>query len=87
MQKEEAHGTHRVDRADQASADLLDELAQVRKPLAGEGPVAEIITPLVREGALYEKLDKDRVHCYACAHNCKISPNGRGICQVRYNLN
>jgi pyruvate formate lyase activating enzyme len=87
MQKNEAHGTHRVDRADKASSDLLDELTQVRKPLAGEAPVAEIITPLVREGALYEKLENDRVHCYACAHNCKISPNGRGICQVRYNLN
>ncbi|MDQ4076521.1 MAG: AmmeMemoRadiSam system radical SAM enzyme, partial [Chloroflexota bacterium] len=31
-------------------------------------------------------LDDNKLHCFACAHNCTITPGGRGICQVRYNL-
>jgi pyruvate formate lyase activating enzyme len=54
--------------------------------MAGDVPTAELIDPLVREGELYHHLDDNRVHCYACAHNCRINANGRGICQVRYNL-
>jgi pyruvate formate lyase activating enzyme len=66
--------------------DLLRELPLLRPPMAGTVPVADIIDPLVREGDLYQPLPNQRVHCYACAHNCKIGPHGRGICQVRYNL-
>jgi pyruvate formate lyase activating enzyme len=61
-------------------------LAALRPPAAGDVPLSEVINPLVVEGELYEKLPNDAVHCYACAHNCKIKPGGRGICQVRYNL-
>jgi pyruvate formate lyase activating enzyme len=66
--------------------DLLANLSQLRNPLAGDVPVSDLIDPHVIEGQLYRPLSNGRVHCYACAHNCTISPNGRGICQVRYNL-
>ncbi len=58
---------------------------EIRKPLAGDVPVAHDIDPLVREGVLYEKLDGKRVRCFACAHRCLINDGARGICQVRYN--
>src|SRR5574341_440962 len=68
--------TRRTDRAE----------GSLRRPIAGDVPISDIITPMVQEGELYEKLPDDAVHCYACGHNCKIKPGGRGICQVRYNL-
>jgi pyruvate formate lyase activating enzyme len=58
---------------------------ELRKPIAGECAL-EYYNALVREGDLYEKLDGKRVHCYACAHHCKINDGGRGVCQVRYNI-
>jgi pyruvate formate lyase activating enzyme len=39
----------------------------------------------VREGDLYEKLDRGRVHCYACGHCCPISEGQLGVCKVRFN--
>ena len=72
-----------VEHDDKGERDLLAEL---RAPLAGDVPVVEQVNRMVREGDLYHPLERDRVHCYACAHNCKISPGGRGVCQVRYNL-
>jgi pyruvate formate lyase activating enzyme len=57
----------------------------VREPLAGDVPLARALDELTREGALYEKLDGNRVRCYACAHRCVIPDGARGICQVRYN--
>ena len=68
------------------STDLLTNLRRLRKPQAGDGAVSDLIDPHVVEGTLYHPLAGKRVHCYACAHNCKISPDGRGICQVRFNL-
>lgn len=73
---------HRTDRAD---ANLIREIP-VRKPLAGESALASAVNTMVREGELYEKLPEQRVHCFACAHDCHISEGGRGICQVRYNV-
>jgi len=37
------------------------------------------------EGELYEKLEKDKIRCFACGHRCLIFPGQRGICKVRYN--
>lgn len=37
------------------------------------------------EGKLYEKLENDKIRCFACGHRCLIFPGQRGICQVRYN--
>lgn len=59
---------------------------ELRKPIAGDSALADTTNALVREGDLYEKLDSNRVHCYACAHQCKINDGGRGVCQVRYNV-
>jgi pyruvate formate lyase activating enzyme len=74
--------TRRTDRASISESALMDQL---RPPIAGDVAIADVITPMVREGELYEKLADGPVHCYACGHNCKIKPGARGICQVRYN--
>ena len=39
----------------------------------------------VREGDLYEKLERNRVRCYACGHCCPIPDGQPGVCKVRYN--
>ncbi len=41
----------------------------------------------VREAApvLYEKLDRNRVRCYSCGHECPIPEGQPGVCKVRYN--
>jgi pyruvate formate lyase activating enzyme len=45
----------------------------------------EILNQNVREGELYEKLEGNRLRCFACGHCCPI-PDGRpGVCQVRFN--
>lgn len=66
--------------------DLLAELENLRRPIAGDVPLAKVLDTMVAEGELYEKLGEDKVHCYACGHNCTIKPGARGICQVRYNV-
>jgi pyruvate formate lyase activating enzyme len=45
----------------------------------------EVIDQHVREGDLYEKLDRNRVRCYACGHCCPIPDGQPGVCKVRYN--
>jgi pyruvate formate lyase activating enzyme len=37
------------------------------------------------EGQLYEKLEGDKICCFACGRRCLIFPGQRGICKVRYN--
>ncbi len=39
-----------------------------------------------KEALLWEKLDGTRVHCYLCAHECRISDTKFGICGVRKNV-
>ena len=41
----------------------------------------------VNEGdpALWEKLDRNRVRCYACGHCCPIPEGQPGVCKVRFN--
>jgi pyruvate formate lyase activating enzyme len=39
----------------------------------------------MQEAMFYEKLDKERVRCFLCAHNCIIAEGRRGICGVREN--
>ncbi|MDL1895392.1 AmmeMemoRadiSam system radical SAM enzyme [Anaerolineae bacterium CFX7] len=82
------HQPRRAERADKnlIRSDDLYRNMPVRKPLAGESELSTAINAMVREGALYEKLPDNRVHCFACAHHCKINDGGRGICQVRYNV-
>jgi pyruvate formate lyase activating enzyme len=38
-----------------------------------------------RDGELCEKLDGDRVRCFACGHRCLILPGHDGVCRVRWN--
>ena len=47
----------------------------------------ELIHENVKEGAteLYEKLDRNRVRCFACGHRCPISDGQSGVCKVRFN--
>jgi len=45
----------------------------------------EVVNQHVREGELYEKLDRNRVRCYACGHCCPILEGQPGVCKVRYN--
>ncbi len=39
-----------------------------------------------KEALLWEKLDENRVHCYLCAHECRIAESKFGVCGVRQNL-
>lgn len=41
---------------------------------------------MIREAMLWEKLDHQSVHCFLCAHGCKIAPDKFGICGVRKNF-
>jgi len=45
----------------------------------------DILEERTSTGELYEKLEGNRVHCYACGHNCKISDGQCGVCKVRFN--
>lgn len=47
----------------------------------------EILNRNVKEGDLYEKLDRNRVRCFACGHCCPISEGQPGVCKVRFNEN
>jgi pyruvate formate lyase activating enzyme len=39
----------------------------------------------MHEASLYDKLDDDNVSCRLCSHRCRVSPGGRGVCDVREN--
>ncbi len=45
----------------------------------------EVLDQNVREGELYEKLDNNRVRCFACGHCCPIPDGQPGVCKVRFN--
>jgi pyruvate formate lyase activating enzyme len=45
----------------------------------------DILKASVREGDLYEKLDRGFVRCFACGHACRIPDGQLGVCKVRYN--
>ncbi|MBV9572436.1 MAG: AmmeMemoRadiSam system radical SAM enzyme [Acidobacteriales bacterium] len=45
----------------------------------------EVLYDNVVEGELYEKLDRNRVRCFACGHCCPISDGQAGVCKVRFN--
>jgi pyruvate formate lyase activating enzyme len=47
--------------------------------------LAEVLQQHTREGELYEKLDGERVRCYACGHCCPIPEGSLGVCKVRFN--
>jgi pyruvate formate lyase activating enzyme len=45
----------------------------------------DILDANVRRGDLYEPIDRNRIRCYACGHNCPIPEGQTGVCKVRYN--
>ncbi len=47
----------------------------------------EILNQNVREAApeLVQALDRNRVRCYSCGHECPIPEGQAGVCKVRYN--
>src|SRR5881296_3919483 len=45
----------------------------------------EVVYQNVREGELYEKLERNRVRCFACGHCCPIADGQAGVCKVRFN--
>ena len=40
----------------------------------------------MRKALLYENLDKKRVRCRLCHHECIVGDGGRGLCKVRVNI-
>ncbi|HZR58286.1 MAG TPA: AmmeMemoRadiSam system radical SAM enzyme [Terriglobales bacterium] len=47
----------------------------------------DVLNRNVREAdpRLYEKLDRNRLRCFACGHCCPIPEGQAGVCKVRYN--
>jgi pyruvate formate lyase activating enzyme len=45
----------------------------------------ETLKANVREGELYEKMDRGFVRCFACGHCCRIPDGQVGVCKVRFN--
>jgi pyruvate formate lyase activating enzyme len=53
-------------------------------PMAAQ-TLKQVLKTYAIEGELGEKLEDNRVRCYACGHRCVILPGLDGICRVRYN--
>ncbi len=47
--------------------------------------LADILEEQTVEGELYEKLEDNRVRCFACGHRCPIPDGALGVCKVRFN--
>jgi pyruvate formate lyase activating enzyme len=45
----------------------------------------DVLNANIREGELYEKLDRGFVRCFACGHCCRIPEGQLGVCKVRFN--
>jgi pyruvate formate lyase activating enzyme len=45
----------------------------------------DTLSETVREGELFENLDRGFVRCFACGHCCRIPDGQAGVCKVRYN--
>ncbi len=51
----------------------------------GTTPVAELLDRRTKEGTLYQRLEDNKLRCFACGHRCLILDGYRGICKVRFN--
>ncbi len=47
--------------------------------------LAKTLDAHTREGELCERLEDNRLECFACGHHCLILEGRRGICKVRFN--
>ena len=53
--------------------------------MAAPVTLKNVLKELTIEGEIYERLEGDRLRCFACGHRCVILPGLDGICRVRYN--
>ncbi len=44
-----------------------------------------VLDRMTVQGQLYDRLDDDRLRCYACGHECRIGEGKTGVCRVRFN--
>jgi pyruvate formate lyase activating enzyme len=49
------------------------------------GTLAETLAAHTREGDLWERIDANRIRCFACGHECPIPDGALGVCKVRFN--
>jgi pyruvate formate lyase activating enzyme len=47
--------------------------------------LAEVLEEHTVEGDLYERIDDNRIRCFACGHCCPIPDGAPGVCKVRFN--
>ncbi len=45
----------------------------------------DVLNQNVREGELYESIERNRIRCFACGHCCPIAEGQAGVCKVRFN--
>jgi pyruvate formate lyase activating enzyme len=45
----------------------------------------EVLHQSVREGELWEPMERGFVRCFACGHCCRIPDGQEGVCKVRFN--
>ena len=53
--------------------------------MSSQVTLKQVLKRYTTEGVLGERLEGDRVRCYACGHRCVILPGLDGICRVRFN--
>jgi pyruvate formate lyase activating enzyme len=53
--------------------------------MASQVTLKNVLKEYATEGEIYDRLEGERVRCYACGHRCLILPGLDGICRVRYN--
>src|SRR5262252_5090001 len=51
----------------------------------GMPSLRDVLNQHVREGELYEPIERNRIRCFACGHCCPIPEGQPGVCKVRYN--
>ena len=47
--------------------------------------LAAVLADNVREGDLWEPIERNRIRCFACGHCCPIPEGQPGVCKVRFN--
>jgi len=52
---------------------------------ARSATLKEVLDRRVREGDLYESIERNRIRCFACGHCCPIAEGQLGVCKVRFN--